>query len=848
MASEQVELVLSTPSLLRNVNLDRRSCEFNQRPHYCINKCNIHLKRLEQFLIGFKNEVYKQEINLKEELAASVQSFNESDNVNHQFRLEPITSGAELEVFTDESHSLFSSEEGDRSILSTEISMDNALSQIPQQQIAILQNVKALLNRLDEQCVKTKEQLLKERERTGNLQAQIDAHAYRRIHALPMAVQREHEKCAYNIQELKWHCAYEGRRMSSVKEKYRIAQKTNERILEEINFVKESSPLISEKQREEKESMKVIQQKQNTADIELKEARNNLDMIERRFEQTKRQADQEEKYLAQRLLALANELKEQQEKFLESQEIYSHMTEMVSGIQNQLKTNEQYEKELNEKLAKTKDKQRSLEREVESLKIRIQTEVAEHKSLVDKNSDLDKIKAEKELELSKMRKGFELIIGEKTKELQRILKSNKSSQKEILNLRRRIETSEKQKIADIRAVRRAIEEREKVSAELEMIRGETDENREIHDTLLLTLDQERKKAIDAEDSLTIQVEALKRTNREENHARVILHARIKTESAEFAKRRDEANERKAKLLKANEEVHLVLKTINEQVAKLQEKFDERVEALKALDKLLYQLSDKHSQMEETWLQKVAVMEPKELDTKELLVELGSKEKAMEITSESLNQKLTDMASSAVIMNRLLLANQKAMQELNEEIEELQIQIENGQGIELKLRESLANVKERSSNQKEQHTIQKESRTKALDKLKDEIEGALLDNRTLAERYVEYQNCHMDQKNAFISSYEKALIAHDSLKDKENLCDLHTRLHEALECYYQLRGIQTKASLSRFEKMTHHSNRKLENIQTNLEVATRNITLFLKANNLTHQHIRDMSKAMGKLSV
>lgn len=68
--------------------------------------------------------------------------------------------------------------------------MDNALSQIPQQQIAILQNVKALLNRLDEQCVKTKEQLLKERERTGNLQAQIDAHAYRRIHALPMAVQR----------------------------------------------------------------------------------------------------------------------------------------------------------------------------------------------------------------------------------------------------------------------------------------------------------------------------------------------------------------------------------------------------------------------------------------------------------------------------------------------------------------------------------------------------------------------------------------------------------------------------------------------------------------------------------
>ena len=58
--------------------------------------------------------------------------------------------------------------------------------------------------------------------------------------------------------------------------------------------------------------MKVIQQKQDNADLELKEARNNLDIIERRFEQTKRQADQEEKYLAQRLLSLANELKQQQ--------------------------------------------------------------------------------------------------------------------------------------------------------------------------------------------------------------------------------------------------------------------------------------------------------------------------------------------------------------------------------------------------------------------------------------------------------------------------------------------------------------------------------------------------------
>lgn len=69
------------------------------------------------------------------------------------------------------------------------------------------------------------------------------------------------------------------------------------------------SPLLSEKQNAEKESMKFIQEKQDKADILLKDAREKLDSTECSFEQTKRQADQEEKFLAQRLLSLSNELK-----------------------------------------------------------------------------------------------------------------------------------------------------------------------------------------------------------------------------------------------------------------------------------------------------------------------------------------------------------------------------------------------------------------------------------------------------------------------------------------------------------------------------------------------------------
>ena len=60
----------------------------------------------------------------------------------------------------------------------------------------------------------------------------------------------------------------------------------------------------------------------------------------------------------------------------------------------------------------------------------------------------------------------------------------------------------------------------------QVIREETEENRAIHHKLLLALDQEREKSIEVEDSMSMQVEALKKSNKEENHARVILQVSI----------------------------------------------------------------------------------------------------------------------------------------------------------------------------------------------------------------------------------------------------------------------------------------------------------------------------------
>ena len=59
-----------------------------------------------------------------------------------------------------------------------------------------------------------------------------------------------------------------------------------------------------------------------------------------------------------------------------------------------------------------------------------------------------------------------------------------------------------------------------------MIRQETEENRGIHHKLMVGLEQERERAIEIEDNLTLQVETLKKSNKEENHGRMILQVCI----------------------------------------------------------------------------------------------------------------------------------------------------------------------------------------------------------------------------------------------------------------------------------------------------------------------------------
>ena len=322
--------------------------------------------------------------------------------------------------------------------------------------------------------------------------------------------------------------------------------------------------------------------------------------------------------------------------------------------------------------------------------------------------------------------------------------------------------------------------------------------------------------------------SLQKEKKEATHSRKTLLARIKAETASFEHRKRESENKKQRMYKTDEDLQKVIIDIKTQLETLSVKFDERCSDIVGLDKLLAQVAEKTRHFDETASAELNSLQRREDELSEEIREVASRQSHMNDTTEKWNKKLIDMESSTQMMTKFLSANTTSIEELEEEIAELQLQVEAAIRLEDSLKASLSEVQNRSMNQQTKHDNLMSGRRYTLDNISKLLTDSLTENDRLATKYINIQSDHINTKNDFINAYEKSTIAQEGLRDKETLCELHTRLHDALKCYYQLRGIQTKAGLSNFENMTRNTYSRLREIQVQLERCINNVSVFLKA--------------------
>lgn len=437
----------------------------------------------------------------------------------------------------------------------------------------------------------------------------------------------------------------------------------------------------------------------------------------------------------------------------------------------------------------------------------------------------EKFEAERE-QMVNQKQALEQKIKQRTGDYKKLIYQNRAFEKDIKILVRQIQDCKKQQNADAKAVTRSSTEKGKIDMGLQVITEEADQIRMIHDRLMLRLEQERSRVVEVEENLNMQCDLLKKQVKEESHARIILQARIQSETTDFGKKKIESEKKRAKILKTKEEIEKVIDQVQSQVAKLTAVHDKRIKVIEGMKSLLEQVATKRAEMEEKLKNEIATMQPEEEQLKIDLTSILSEQDNMSGNDAAMSKKMEDMEASMIMMRRVITATKNTIEIVMEELDELTIQRDSSLGREESLKGMLTQMKERSSADEQAFGDRMEDRGQFLENTQEHLKRALVENKRLAAEYLRLQNLHINSRMEFTGCYEKNENSTDNLKDTEVICSLHARLHEAMKSYYRLRGLQTRAGLSRFEQMNQSNSKKLAGIEDELKISLKNIESFL----------------------
>ncbi|KAM4605255.1 LOW QUALITY PROTEIN: coiled-coil domain-containing protein 178 [Polymixia lowei] len=207
----------------------RRSCALVNTPSPCVNKAIYHIQELKRKVENWCQQSGK----FQPQMAQDKQQYSKT------FRVQPSDSDAES-ISTE----LYIEGIG----LSTKGELHKGvLSPLRKETTDVLVEVVYLIERLEADRQDTEEAFQKEKRKKRLLESKIDSISLWKQHEYPYAVQKEHEACIRDIAELKWHLKRRKDKLDQGKGKLLHAEVLNQRLNEDISFVKKHGPLVKEK-------------------------------------------------------------------------------------------------------------------------------------------------------------------------------------------------------------------------------------------------------------------------------------------------------------------------------------------------------------------------------------------------------------------------------------------------------------------------------------------------------------------------------------------------------------------------------------------------------------------------
>lgn len=315
--------------------------------------------------------------------------------------------------------------------------------------------------------------------------------------------------------------------------------------------------------------------------------------------------------------------------------------------------------------------------------------------------------------------------------------------------------------------------------------------------------------------------------KDELHTKSVLVARINSDSTDLVKYKKDTTQKRDKAQKVANEVQTAVHTVLTKVEKLRSTKREKTETK---DKIRQQMEETEKQKEESrnkFMEQINNLEPHHTHLKDDVTKLEKRLDYMEWKTEQMNKQIHDMDREEVTFKKLVDNAQKAIVDLEERRQELDLQMEALKKIEDDLKKSYEEVLGRIRDNEASHRKLIEERKKFLGESEVQKSHKLEINKELASKYRQLQNEHMIVKDKMMNNFDDRVKIEVQIKDTTQLQALQRRMHVAMLAYLKYRGLYNRSELDRMETETDQNSEQVQHLQVKMDEAIKQITEFLQ---------------------
>ncbi|XP_062501937.1 coiled-coil domain-containing protein 178-like isoform X2 [Corticium candelabrum] len=673
----------------------------------------------------------------------------------------------------------------------------------------------------------TEEKLVEERHRCKELKDKVGKLQQKRLQDLPESVQQEHEACAMDIAELQWHLSYQGRVQSRRQSAAKVAANQNQKMKEDVYFLREQCPQLERKVIREEEAVGNIKHELNETLDCLNQAQKLLLETEDKKAEAYGRANQERMHIERNLNRVRSNLKDITE---ELQDVLSKKSSNAHEI------NDAHMKLIQDKgTCKTFDEwcenclqaTSAAKERINDLKVVLSQLADEQAQLVAKNDGLvSKMETERET-LNGEQAEYEGRVQEVKTKLKKTKAKNEQLNDEIHMMKQDIVTCHGNAIRDRKTSKRCerdlqtLEEQLKVSVEEYQV-AETNHSQKLADMCQLEFTVQ-----ETENALQVTLDTLRHQFKEESHAKTLLRVRIKADSSEATEfkvsstKRLEITSEKARTFEKQNT------TLSTEIGKL---MAVAMDKQQTVDKLTTELSDiqqKHNETTQQLGKRKDELVPVEMELKEEVNRYRKESDEVDWKTDMIQRKLEDLAASTKVVERLETEVSGVLETLQYELDDKNAIIQAARQEEIDLQEELKEIQDYYHDVIKRHQKYVTERKNLTLCLKGRMEKTIHENELLAAEYKRQQIYHMKTKAKVMDSLERKLALERSLQDHKSLLSLQERMQSILDEYHQIRSICNENCYFECGAKSSQNVRRLESVEKRFAQALESIRRFLR---------------------